>query len=309
MGFYPPDSLIHEAQGRAVKVLTADVNASEAECTVTAGGAIRLGLGYIKGIPGAEIERLLATRSEEGRFRSLEDLAARAGLGSGALERLAWAGACEALVGDRASARRTALWRLGIPRPEHVDAARAQLALELPTGRAPELPALDEWEQMIADYSSTGVSIDRHPIGLLRAQLSAASAVSTADLEHFAHGTDIAIGGLVIARQRPSTANGITFLLIEDEHGTLNVIVPLKLYERSRPVVRTEPLVLVSGRLERHARGGGAINLLAASIDPLREASGPLASVTPLHGPKEGAEDEFVAVAPPVMSFAQGRRR
>jgi error-prone DNA polymerase len=118
----------------------------------------------------------------------------------------------------------------------------------------------------------------------------------------------VLIGGLVIARQRPSTANGITFLLIEDEHGTLNVIVPLKLYERRRQVIRTEPLVLLQGRLERHARGGGAINLLAAEIDPLRQAAEQLASVTPLHDRHDAAED-FVAVAPPVMSFASGRRR
>ena len=120
----------------------------------------------------------------------------------------------------------------------------------------------------------------------------------------------------MIARQRPSTANGITFLLLEDEHGTLNVIVPTGLYERRRQVVRTEPLMLVQGRLERHARGGGAINLLAAAIEPLRVSTEPLASVTSLHGPEhtgsegeEASTDGFIAVAPPAMNFAQGRRR
>jgi error-prone DNA polymerase len=311
MGFYPPDSLIHEAQLRGVKVVPADVNSSDAECTVSEHGAIRLGLGYIKGVQQAEIDRLLRARTEEGPFRGLEDLAARAGLGSTALERLAWAGACEALLGNRATARRTALWRLGVARPAQASAAGKQLALELPASDAPRLPALSEWEQMIADYSSTGVSIERHPLALLRAQLDAADALSTAVLPEVPHGTDVVIGGLVIARQRPSTANGITFLLIEDEHGTLNVIVPLKLYERRRQVIRTEPLVLLQGRLERHARGGGAINLLAVEVDPLRQAAERLASVTPLHGRDDAprAPEDFVAVAPPVTSFASGRRR
>jgi error-prone DNA polymerase len=312
MGFYPPDSLIHEAQGRGVHVLPPEVNRSDAECTVTESGAIRLGLGYIKGVSAVEIDRLLATRGGEGEFRSLEELAARSGLRSTSLERLAWAGACEALAGYRATARRTALWQLGIARPAQAggaERANEQLALELPTGRAPRLPALGEWEQMVADYSSTGVSIQRHPIALLRPQLAAARAASTSELSHIAHGTDVAIGGLVIARQRPSTANGVTFLLLEDEHGTLNVIVPRGLYERRRQVIRTEPLVLVRGRLERYERGGGAVNLLAAQIEPLAARTERVASVTPLHAHEEASAEDFAAVSPPVTSFAQGRRR
>ncbi len=116
----------------------------------------------------------------------------------------------------------------------------------------------------------------------------------------------------MIARQKPQTANGITFLLIEDEHGTLNVIVPQKLYERYRTIVRTEPIIRVDGILERHADGGGAINLLAKSIHRLTPHFGDVeATVKNLHKPDEpaaGAED-FAIVAPPAMNFAQGRRR
>jgi error-prone DNA polymerase len=195
---------------------------------------------------------------------------------------------------------------------------------------------------MIADYGSTGVSIERHPLALLRARLASAGAVSIPELSHIAHGSVVVVGGLVIARQQPATANGITFLLIEDERDTLNVIVPRRLYERRRQVIRTEPLVLVKGRLERHVDGGGAINLLARQLDPLRDASVPTASVTPLRRPHAapatddapatgtddapaagtddalatGADDalatgtdDFLAVAPPALSFAQGRRR
>jgi error-prone DNA polymerase len=117
----------------------------------------------------------------------------------------------------------------------------------------------------------------------------------------------------VIARQRPGTANGITFLLLEDEHGTLNVIVPARLYEANRATVRTQPLIIVEGRLERHATGGGAINLLASSITTLPQPSdGAIASVRNLRKPAEApaalAED-FALVAPPAMNFGQGRRR
>jgi error-prone DNA polymerase len=319
MGFYPPDSLIHEAQGRGVEILPVDVNRSQAECTVTTDRAIRVGLAYIKGIRQADIECLLASRIAGGEYRSLEDLAARSGLADRALELLAWSGACEDLVVARDCApRRTALWQLGVRRPAPATRAGQQLALELTTGAPPRLPALSDWERMIADYSSTGVSIEQHALALLRTALVAEGAVSIAELSGTAHGTQVTVGGLVIARQRPSTANGITFLLIEDEHGTLNVIVPKRLYERRRQVIRTEPLVLVKGRLERHVSGGGAINLLAAQIETLRNASGPAASVTPLRPPPSEAAadappatgtDDFLAVAPPALSFAQGRRR
>ena len=135
----------------------------------------------------------------------------------------------------------------------------------------PDLPALSEWEAMIADYQATGISIDRHPLGLLREQLAGEGALTTAALADVWHNTLVKVGGFVIARQKPQTAQGITFLLIKDEHGTLNVIVPRRLYEQHRAIVRTEPIVRVDGILERHADVAGAINLLAKSIRPLAQ--------------------------------------
>jgi len=166
---------------------------------------------------------------------------------------------------------------------------------------------------MIADYQATGISIDRHPLALLREQLTDEGALSTADLAGAHHQTYVKVGGFVIARQKPQTANGITFLLIEDEHGTLNVIVPERLYEQHRTTVRTEPIIRVDGILERHADGGGAINLLAKSIHRLTpRIDNTRAAIAQLHKPAQppakGSED-FAAVAPPAMSFAQGRRR
>jgi error-prone DNA polymerase len=320
MGFYPPDALIHEAQRRGVGVLPPDVNHSEAECSVTLDGQIRVGLAYVKGIHDEDIARLIASREESGSFRDLGDFAARSGVGAPILERLAWAGACDTLAGGDAHARRTALWQLGVATPARTTTEGQQLALDLPLGDTPTLPQLGEWDAMIADYTTTGLTIDRFPLELLRTRLIEEGAVSTAQLAGTPHGRHIAVGGLVIARQRPGTANGITFLLLEDEYGTLNVIVPPPLYEQRRLLVRTEPLILVTGRLERHADGDGAINLLATTIESLKHTAETASNVKQLPGPQGAREEpdhdiaatgteDFRAVAPPAMNFAQGRRR
>jgi error-prone DNA polymerase len=322
MGFYPPDSLIHEAQRRSIAILPPDVNESQAECTLTPAGSIRLGLAYVKGVHKRDVESLIGSRSRSGPFRALGELVARSGLGAPALELLAWSGACDALAGGGPYARRTALWQLGIAAPARMSGGGRQLALDAFL-QTPALRALPEWERMIADYAATGVSIDRHPIQLLRAQLSERGALTTADLATTPHGSRISVGGLVIARQRPQTANGITFMLLEDEAGTLNVIVPERLYERERLTVRTQPLLLVRGRLERHACGGGQVNLLAGAIHPLTHALEPEGEVRRLPVSRAPATDgdvedvqrvatgveDFNAVAPPTMSFGRGRRR
>ena len=122
---------------------------------------------------------------------------------------------------------------------------------------------------MIADYATTGLTVDRHPLRLLREGLSARGIVSSADLDDLPHDAHVRVGGIVVARQRPGTAKGVVFLLLEDETGTVNVIVPPKVYARDRLTVRTEPLVVVEGALERFASAGGAINLLVQRIAPL----------------------------------------
>jgi error-prone DNA polymerase len=168
------------------------------------------------------------------------------------------------------SARRVALWRLGIAAPAYgVGGEGTQLSLPLDLPTAPELASLGDWDAMIADYATTGLTIHRHPLRLLRPGLAARGTVRSADLERMRHGATVRIGGLVVARQRPGTANGVVFLLIEDETGTVNLIVPPQIYERDRLTVRTEPLVLVEGTLERHATAGGAINILVRRLKPL----------------------------------------
>src|SRR5205085_4166184 len=127
---------------------------------------------------------------------------------------------------------------------------------------------LEPWESMVADYATTSLTLGPHPLALLRERLPAGT-VTCHDLETLRHKAPVRIGGLVVARQRPGTAKGIVFLLLEDEFGTVNVIVPPDLYEVNRLTVRSEPLLLCEGRLERLPMAGGAINVFVKSVRAL----------------------------------------
>jgi error-prone DNA polymerase len=303
---------------------------------------VRIGLGYVRGVREREVKELVAARKAAGRFRNLADLASRTGASASSLELLAWSGACDSLVaesdgavwtsgdiggrataGRRGSARRIALWQLGVVTPGRSVPGGVQLALPLDLPAAPRLRRLNQWESMLADYGTTGMTVNAHPLALLRDKLPA-DAVTSLDLETLEHGTRVRVGGLVVARQRPGTANGVVFILLEDEHGTINLIVPAKVYERHRLTVRTEPLMLVEGKLERFAAAGGAINVLVDQVGSIAAPDRPLAEIKDfsmldeqvrrgLAAQKAAAEaseaEEFRAVAPPVMSFASGRRR
>jgi error-prone DNA polymerase len=287
---------------------------------VTAGGAVRVGLGYVVGVRADEVAALVAAREEGGPFRSLEDLASRAGAGRAALERLAWSGACDVLAGGD---RRVALWQLGMTAPGLKIAEGTQLALALALPTAPALASLSPWDAMIADYATTGLTATGHPLELLRERLRGEGAIDVGALAHLPHGAPVRIGGLVIARQRPGTAKGITFMLLEDERGTVNVIVSPQIYERDRLEVRTEPLVVVDGRLERHAAAGGAINVLARRVrrlevgDRMKAQVKDFSLLDAIELARQRREqelaatgtDDFRAVAPPVMNFGSGRRR
>ncbi|WP_354697891.1 DNA polymerase III subunit alpha [Paraconexibacter sp. AEG42_29] len=348
MGFYPPDALVHEAQRRGITILPADVNASEVGCTLEpapAGSdfasAVRIGLGYVLGVREDEVRTIASARSAGGPFTSVQDLISRAGAGRPALERLAWSGTCDALVADEVAIpghrRRAALWRLGAAAPGirlqrrsrggPTEDLGTQLALPLAPPSAPGLPALGDWDAMIADYASTGVTTATHPVELLRAELDGQRALASTRLRTARHGSTIRAGGLVVARQRPGTAKGIVFMLLEDEGGTINLIVPPDIYERYRLLVRTEPLIVAEGRLERHPAAGGQVNVLVRRLWALEAPDRPLAVVkdfSPLDlqelereqqaegqqaAAAAGGGGDFRAVAPPIMNFGAGRRR
>ncbi|HST16509.1 MAG TPA: error-prone DNA polymerase [Gaiellaceae bacterium] len=254
MGFYPPSSLVRDAQRRGVEVRPPHINASEAQCAVE-DGAVRVGVGYVQSVGEDD-----AAAVETGRpYADLGDLARRAEVKGGVLEALVAAGAC-----DDWGPRRELLWRLGVTsRGEGDSSGNRQLALPLePTAEIPELPEQTSWERMLADYRHTSLSVGVHPLELLRPHLPAGVATS-AELPELPNGALIELAGLAVARQRPSTANGIVFMLLEDEHGQANLIVPPPVYERYRAIVRGEPLLLARGKLERHGRN---INLLVSTI-------------------------------------------
>jgi error-prone DNA polymerase len=309
MGFYASDTLVHEAQRRGIELLAADVNASAVTCT-TDGTSVRIGLGYVSGVRGDEVAALVRAREEGGPFRSLGDLASRAGAGRPALAQLAWAGACDSL-GSHHSTRRAILWELGIAAPGEPVADGTQLALPLDVPGAPALRELEPWESMMADYATTGLTLGSHPMALLRERLPAGT-VSSRDLGTLRHEQRVRIGGLVVARQRPGTAKGIVFLLIEDEFGTVNLIVPPPVYGRHRLLVRSEPLLIATGRLEKLPIAGGAVNVYVDGLDGLAAPRPEDADVVSLDERGREAEADladFRTVAPAVQSFASGRRR
>jgi error-prone DNA polymerase len=269
MGFYPPASLVRDGERRGVVVLPPDTNRSAAKCSLE-DGAVRVGIGYVSGVGEKEAEAIAAGRP----YANLRELVQRAP-DRASLEALVESGACDCF-GDP---RRTMLWELGlVPRPQSVPGTRGeakQLALPLdPTAEVPSLPQQTPWERMLADYRTTNLSVGPHPLQLLRPLLPG-DVISTEELLERRHGDRIAIAGLAVARQRPATANGVVFMLLEDELGLVNLVVQPKVYERFRALVRGEPLLLARGRLEQVGRNRNVVVDRLESLGPLaREAAG-----------------------------------
>jgi error-prone DNA polymerase len=268
MGFYPPASLVRDAQRRGVEVLPPDVNRSGAKARIE-GDAVRVGLEYVQSIGEDDARALVEAREAGDPFRDITDLAQRAPQGV-VVEALVVSGACDCFGGTR----RALLWELGlVPRAESVPGTggeEKQLALALdPTVETPKLREQTPWERMLADYRTTSLSVGVHPLQLLRPHLDSA-VLSSEQLKQVRHGRRVRVAGMAIARQRPSTANGVVFMLLEDEFGQMNLIVPPPVYERHRAVVRGEPLILAHGRFEKRDRN---MNVLVDKIETL----GPIA--------------------------------
>jgi error-prone DNA polymerase len=269
MGFYPPATLVRDGQRRGVETRPPDVNISDAKCTVE-DHAVRIGLDYVNGIGEDDAEAVVGERERGGPFASVRALAQRTQLSEHGLETLIVSGACDCFE----MPRRQLLWQLGlVPRPQTVPGSggdEKQLALPLePTAATPKLPEPTVWERMLADYRTTNLSVGVHPLELLRPHLPS-GVLSSRELETAPNRAQVAVAGMAVARQRPATANGVVFMLIEDEFGAVNLIVPPTVYDRHRAIVRGEPLLLARGRFERIERNQ---NVLVRSLETL----GPLA--------------------------------
>jgi error-prone DNA polymerase len=268
MGFYPPASLVRDAQRRGVEVLEPDVNRSAARCALE-GDAMRIGLEYVRSLGEEEARRVVAERERGGPFAGVRDLAQRTQLDRARLEALVASGVCDSFDGSR----RALLWELGlVPRPQSVPGSggeEQQLALPLdPTAATPGLREQTPWERMLADYRTTSLSVGTHPLALLREHLPAGT-LSSRDLARRPGGGTVAVAGMAVARQRPATANGVVFMLLEDEFGQVNLIVPPSVYERFRPLVRAEPLLLARGKFERLGRNRNVVVRDLESLGPL----------------------------------------
>jgi error-prone DNA polymerase len=323
MGFYPPASLVRDAQRRGVRVLPPCVARSEAICAME-DGAVRVGLGYVREVRREAAARLVAERASGGPFRDIADLAARAELRREQIAQLVRAGACDFLdrptpeqsgmdaavrppgaapaAAHENDPRRAMLWELGVLARPRAGAGGTQLALPIPAAPAPPLPELGRFERTVADYETTGLSTGWHLVTLVRPGLPP-GVVTAAALRETPHGTDVLVAGLVVARQRPATAGGIVFLLLEDETGMVNCIVRPEVYERHRSVVRADPLVMAWGRLERRERNLNVLVHRMERIEPPRKDE------TPESAPGRVAEMARVrAAAPGGQSFGRGRR-
>jgi error-prone DNA polymerase len=269
MGFYPPATLVHDARRHDVVVVGPCMRHGEWECTIEQNGvaplSLRVGWKHILGLGEQARESLQAARSE-GPFTAIAEVVRRARLTRADALQLARAGALEAFQ----PGRRRAAW-------EALRAAGDLLPLA-PARMLPFEPRELEGEELIfLDYLATGISTRGHPLEHLRARLDAAGVIGSRDLETVYAGEQIVVAGLVVARQHPETAKGTVFVLLEDEWGYLNVIVPREVYQRNREVVKFSPFLVVEGRFEREDR---IMNVIGFRFRELRMGGGaPRASV------------------------------
>lgn len=285
MGFYPPDSLVQEARRSGIGILPPDINASRVECTAewqqereartdSAIPAVRIGLGYVKGAEAAEMEKLVEERDRGGPFRDLGELASRMPLRRQDLEQLAWAGALQSLPrGQRASG----LWSVGLMPHHPATVEGRQLSLPFEQQRTPELQEPEDWARVAAEYGSIGMTLAGHPMALARESLPS-PVLTTVEATALPDRSVAEVAGLMVARQRPETAKGVYFVLIEDETGTLNIVVPPPVAARHRLVIRTATMLRIRGRIETNQ---GVVNLVASSLVELEPGDPAVKAVAP----------------------------
>lgn len=230
---------------------TGDFDASEPDETLAhrrdGGFVVRLGLAGVTGIGKKVAERIVAERERGGPYRDQRDLVRRTGLVTAQLEALATAGTFESL----GHTRREAIWLAG--------SAALDRAEFLPDSLVAVQPPLftdpSSYEILAADLWATGLSADDHPLTHFRSALDARGVLTSRELRTFETDRRIEVAGLVTHRQRPATASGITFLNLEDEHGLMNIICSVGVWNRYRRVARESPALIVRGMLERSVEG------------------------------------------------------
>jgi len=284
LGFYGPSQLVQDAQRHGVEVRALDVAHSDWDCTLQTpldtaapqGGravqpAIRLGLRMVSGLAREVVSRISAQR-KGAPFASTQDLALRCGLDAGDLKALASADALRSLSGHR----RQQVWDAAALRP-----APALLQGVPIEEDALELPAADEGEEVTFDYAALGMTLRSHPLLLLRGQLSKMKLLTAAQMRSFPQGRLVRACGIVTMRQRPQTAKGVVFITLEDETGSVNVIVWKAVKEQFRQEVYQSRLLAVYGVWQRDEESGGEVrHVVAKRLVDLTHLLGELATTS-----------------------------
>jgi len=263
MGFYAPAQILRDAREHGVEIRPVDVNASAWDCTLEEDGrAVRIGMRQVKGLGEDDAEAIAAAVRERGPFRTIEDLRRESGVRVFALRKLARADAFRSMR----LTRQQALWELRalcddpVPIFDRAAGERLRQPPEADGGspaRNAELPEIAEPRQVVEDYASVGVSLRAHPISFLRDRLAKSGVVPAAwllDDRRFPRGKWAAVAGVVLVRQRPSTAKGILFMTLEDETAVANLMVHPTVYEKYRRPARAGVIVVARGRIERQGR-------------------------------------------------------
>ena len=271
MGFYSPSQLVRDLKQREIQVLPIDINHSEWNCTLepsevamksTRPLALRLGMRLIRGFSQSHADVITDVRGEH-RFRSLDDFAKRTRLNQSVIVRLSQAD-CFASLGQN---RRKALWEaLGQER----SASNLPLFQNLPAedDSQIELPPMESSEDVFADYDSTGLSLKAHPMSFYRSQLDQISVTAADQLYARKHNQWTLVAGIVLLRQRPSTAKGITFVTLEDETGVMNLVLHPHIWQKFYPIARRSSAWLAHGRVEtRHS----VIHLIVQRLEDLAQ--------------------------------------
>ena len=257
MGFYAPSQLVQDARRHGVEVRSVEVCASDWDCTLEDGAqgrpALRLGLRLVSGLGESTARRIVAARASE-PLKGVGDLAQRAVLNRKDLQTLAAAGALASLAGHR----REAHWLAA-----GLDTGPGMLRAASAHEPAATLAPPSEGEDIVADYSSLGLTLGRHPLALLRPRLARLHLMSAEQLRSLAHGRVARAAGLVTCRQRPDTASGVVFVTLEDETGCVNVVVWRDLVERQRRELLGARLLGVQGVIERE---GEVVHLVARRL-------------------------------------------
>ncbi|HWJ14236.1 MAG TPA: hypothetical protein VNS10_10880, partial [Gemmatimonadaceae bacterium] len=253
MGFYPVSTLVHDAKRHGVEVRPPCLRTGSWDCTYE-DGAMRIGWRFVRGIGDKVIDRMKEAHTRA-PFTSIADVVERGGLNRGDVLAFAQADAFAAWAPDR----RRAAW-------EALRACGDVLPLA-PASVSHHDPVPINREQLIfLDYHAVGMSIHGHPMESARERLRKGGAIDSRQLEQMQNGRIVTVGGLVTVRQRPATAGGTIFLLLEDEHGYVNVVVPQPLVAPNEEVVKRSPFVLVQGRVEND---GAAISVVGKRFKEL----------------------------------------